>query len=261
MNIQEYNSAAWDGEAERGIEWCLPVGPEVIARARAGHWELKLTPLKNIPREWFPEDLNGIDVLCLASGGGQQSPVFAAAGAIVTSFDNSGKQLELDQLVADREGLQIRIEKGDAADLSRFEDGSFDLIFNPVSNLFFPDLGPVWREAFRVLRPGGSMFSGFMNPLMFMFENGGEAAETLVVNYPLPYSDIDSLPPEKLREKKAENLPMEFSHTLEDQIGGQLAAGFLITGFYEDRWRDDATTLNKFTPTSAAVKAVKPPLS
>src|SRR5215211_4788700 len=98
MDIREYNSAAWDKEVERGNEWTRAVGPEVIKEAREGRWEVLLTETKPVPREWFPE-MNGLEVLCLASGGGQQAPVLAAAGARVTVLDNSRQQLEQDRLV------------------------------------------------------------------------------------------------------------------------------------------------------------------
>src|SRR5688572_16054072 len=115
MNVFEHNSKAWDKYSEKGIEWSLPVSAEEIARARTGDWEIILTPLKPVPRDWFG-DVRGKRVLCLASGGGQQAPILAAAGAQVTSFDASGKQLEKDEFVARRENLEIRIEQGDAAD-------------------------------------------------------------------------------------------------------------------------------------------------
>ena len=138
MNIQEHNSAAWDALAENEIEWSVPVSSEQIEKARAGDWEVILTPIKSVPREWFGE-IKGKDVLCLASGGGQQAPILAAAGARVTSFDNSAKQLEKDKFVAERDNLEIKTEKGDAADLSRFADEAFDLIFHPCSNCFMAE--------------------------------------------------------------------------------------------------------------------------
>src|SRR5688500_118553 len=137
MDIQEYNSRAWDKAVDEADEWTLPVSHEVIERARKGDWSIVLTPEKAVPRDWLGEVL-GKEILCLASGGGQQAPILAAAGAVVTCLDNSAKQLEQDRLVAERENLHIQLEKGDAADLSRFADKSFDLIVNPCSNLFMP---------------------------------------------------------------------------------------------------------------------------
>jgi SAM-dependent methyltransferase len=117
-----------------------------------GDWELILTPNVPVPRTWFGE-VRGRDVLCLASGGGQQAPVLAAAGAKVTSYDLSDEQLAKDQLVAEREGLPLTTVRGDMARLTALSDASFDLIFHPVSNVFAEDVRPVWAECFRVLRP------------------------------------------------------------------------------------------------------------
>lgn len=259
MDVIKHNSAAWDKESNNGSEWSRPVSSEVIAAARRGDFSIILTPLRSVPRDWFPADLHGVDILCLASGGGQQAPVLAATGANVTCFDNSDAQLEKDNFVAERDGLTIKLEKGDAADLSRFPDASFDLIFNPASNVFFPDLEPVWLECHRVLRPGGTMLVGFMNPAMFIFDMDlAEDEGRLEVKNRLPYSDLHSLSAEDAQKRIAANETMEYSHSLETQIGGQIAAGFVITGLYEDYWSDEATPLNKYMPTSIATRALKP---
>jgi SAM-dependent methyltransferase len=258
INIQEHNSTAWDREVDISCEWTVPVDSETIAAARRGDWTLRLAPLRPVPREWFG-DIVGKDLLCLASGGGQQAPKLAAAGAKVTSFDNSAKQLEQDMLVAEREGLNIRIEKGDAADLSRFADGSFDLIYNPCSNLFMPDLKPVWAECFRVLRPGGTLLVGFVKPELFIFDLEKEENEGVIeVRFKLPYSDVDSLTEAELQAKIESGEPLEYSHTLEDQIGGQTATGFHIVGLFEDYWADSERPLNGYFPNFVATRAVKP---
>src|SRR6516164_11247145 len=166
-----HNRAAWDREVASGNEWTQPVGPEVIARARAGDWSVVLIGYRAVPRGWFPAELAGLEVLCLASGGGQQGPVLAAAGAAVTVLDNSPAQLARDRLVAEREGLRLRTVQGDMADLSAFPEGGFGLVFHPCSNCFVPDVRPVWREAFRVLRPGGVLLAGFCNPALYLFDD------------------------------------------------------------------------------------------
>ena len=164
MNLRDYNRTAWDRAVERGSEWTLPVSPADVAAARRGEWQIILTPTKPVPRAWFP-NLTGADLLGLASGGGQQGPLLAAAGANVTIFDNSPQQLAQDALVAEREGLLIRTVEGDMRDLSIFADASFDLIVNPCSNLFVDDVRIVWREAYRVLRPGGVLMAGFRSTI------------------------------------------------------------------------------------------------
>lgn len=260
MNIIEHNSKAWDKEVSSGENpWTQAISSEVIEKARNGEFSIVLTPNLPVPRDWFPSDFKGIDILGLASGGGQQMPILAALGANVTSFDNSAKQLEQDKFVAEREGLEIKLEKGDAADLSRFADESFDLIWHPCSNCFMPNIEPVWREAFRVLRKGGAMLSGFHNGFLFIFDRFKDEYEGILeVRHALPYSDLTHLTAEQ-RQKFIENgETLEFGHTLEQQIGGQIKAGFVIAGFFEDYWSDSATALNKYAPTFIATKAIKP---
>ena len=257
MDIQGYNRDAWDKEVERGNQWTVPVGPDVIEAARRGQWEVLLTNTKPAPKAWFPE-MEGADVLCLASGGGQQAPVFAAAGAQVTVFDNSPAQLAQDRLVAGRESLGLRTVQGDMRDLSNFADGSFDLVFHPVSNLFVPEVRPVWAEAFRVLRRGGTLLAGFLNPVNYIFDlELADSTGELRVRYELPYAAPTSLGEESLKAQIERGEPLEFSHTLEDQIGGQIDAGFVISGFYEDRHGGD-DPLAAYMPTLIATRATKP---
>ena len=197
MDIQGYNRDAWDKEVERGNQWTVPVGPDVIDAARQ------------------------------------------------------------DRLVAERDSLTLEAVQGDMADLSRFADESFDLVFHPVSNLFVPDVRPVWAEAFRVLRRGGSLLAGFLNPAVYIFDlELADRTGELRVRYALPYADATSLDEEERRRKVDGGEPLEFSHTLEDQIGGQIEAGFLIAGFYEDRHRDDPVAAHM--PTFIATRAIKP---
>src|SRR6516165_992366 len=186
-----HNRAAWDREVASGNEWTRPVGPEVVARAREGDWPVVLIGYEPVARDWFLAELAGAAMLCLASGGGQQGPVLAAAGASVTVFDNSPAQLARDEEVAAREGLAIRTVLGDMRDLGAFADASFDVVFNPVSNVFCPELAPVWRESFRVLRPGGLLLTGFLNPDIYLFDEAALERDELVVRHPLPYSSLD----------------------------------------------------------------------
>jgi SAM-dependent methyltransferase len=194
-------------------------------------------------------------MLALACGGGQQGPIFAAAGATVTVFDNSPRQLDRDREVARREGLEnLRTVEGDARDLSMFANESFDFIFHPVSNLFIPEIRPIWQEAYRVLRHGGTLLAGFMNPIFYLFDFDLAEKGILEVKYKLPYADLDH--PE-VRDRQMQNgWPLEYSHSLTDQLAGQTEAGFHLIGFYEDQ--HNGTEISAYTPTYLATRALKP---
>lgn len=233
MDVLLYNRDAWDKEVGNQNVWTVPVDSDRVMRARQGEWSVVLTPRRPVPREWFP-DLEGATVLCLASGGGQQGPLLAAAGARVVVFDNSARQLGQDRLVAERDGLDIETIQGDMADLSCFGDEGFDLVFHPCSNCFSETIRPVWCECFRVLRPGGTLLAGFANPLLFCFDREKEAHGVLELKYPVPYSDVTSLRDDERARLLEPGEPLCFGHSLEDQIGGQLEAGFVLTALYED---------------------------
>jgi SAM-dependent methyltransferase len=257
-DIRRYNRHAWDRQVETRNPWTVPVGEREISAARQGQWEILLTPSKPVPREWFPQ-LNRLDVLCLASGGGQQAPILAAAGAIVTVLDNSPRQLAQDRFVAERESLTIITVEGDMADLSMFSADSFGLIVHPVANCFVPRIRPVWAEAYRTLRSGGILLAGFANPVRYLFDlELAERDNILQVRYRLPYSDVESLTEQEKQQYIEAGDPLEFSHTLEDQIGGQLDAGFVVTGFYEDAYGESVgDPLSKYMPSFIATRAIK----
>jgi SAM-dependent methyltransferase len=257
MDVRAYNRAAWDRQVETGNRWTVPVDADRIARARAGDWSVVLTPLRPVPGVWFPP-LEGARVLALACGGGQQAPILAALGARVTVLDNSPRQLQRDAEVASREGLEIDLLEGDMRDLSALSDASFDLVFHPVSNCFVPDIRSVWREAARVLRPGGTLLAGFCNPIVFLTDPVLEADGILRIKSKVPYSDLEALSEAERRTAAAAGEPLAFGHSLEDQIAGQIEAGFVITGFYEDTQDPALDLLSRFVPGYIATRAVKP---
>ena len=254
-DVFSLNRRAWDAQVENENPWTVPVTPEEIEAARRGDWRIVLTPTKPVPRSWFP-DLDGARILCLASGGGQQGPILAAVGAEVTVFDASPKHLEIDRMVAAREGLELVTIEGDMANLGEFADESFDLVVHPVSNSFVPDIQPVWAECARVLRPGGDLLAGFTNPLRYLFPYDLEyESDLLCVAHRIPYSDLESLTDEQKRQMVEAGEPFEFSHTLSDQIAGQILAGFVLTGFYEDIYHPDEDRLSKYIPSFIATRA------
>jgi len=259
MEIFDLNKDAWDHAVDEGDNpYTGAVSPEEIAKAKQGEWSVYLSDCKPVPHTWFPV-LNGLKVLCLASGGGQQIPIFAALGAEVTLLDASPKQLAQDEYVAKRDNLNIRIIEGDMADLSAFEDRSYDLIFNPPSTMFVPELAPIWRECYRVVNEGGLLMTGFMNPDEFIFDYIAiDEKGVLEVTHSLPYVEHETLSQEVL-EQRIQNIEMfHFSHTMETQLGGLMKAGFVITDFFEDsRPAEDGNPIRYYMPSYYVARAQK----
>lgn len=261
MDVNEYNRNAWNLQSQEGdCQWSTPFPEQKIEAARKGNWEVHLSPGKPVPREWFPSSLEGCEILCLASGGGQQAPLFAAAGARVTSVDHSDVQLEKDIEMARRHGLEIETLHADMADLPALAEGRYDLVFNPVSNVYCPELPPIWNGCARVLKQGGELLSGFMNPAFYLFDHDAiEQGAAMEIVYPLPYSDLESRPAEELENLLTANLSLEYSHSWESQLGGQTDAGLAIVGFYEDGWQIEATPLHDYFPLFGVSRARKLP--
>lgn len=257
MDFTRHNEEAWNRRVDTGCRWTLPASREAIARARSGDWNIVLTPQKPVPRDWFPS-LENARILCLASGGGQQAPILAAAGARVTVFDISRKQLDQDELVAQREHLFLEICKGDMRDLGCFGDESFDLIVHPCSNHCVDDVATVWRESYRVLKKGCSLLSGFTNPILYMIDEDLAAQEGILqIRHTIPYSDLEQLDEKALLDTLGKKEVLEFGHSLAQLVGGQLSAGFVITGFYEDSW-GTGELIDRYCSSFYATRALKP---
>ncbi len=254
MDIRSHNRAVWDTLGAQDCPWTRPVSADDVAAARRGAWQIFLTPTTPVPATWVPP-LVGCRVLCLASGGGQQGPLLAAAGASVTVLDFSAQQLARDQEVAERDGLHITLVQGDMTDLHMFANQSFDLIIHPVANVYIPDIAPLWQQAARVLRHDGLLLAGFMNPAIYIFDQDQLQEGKYIVRYPLPYSELTSLSEQERQQLIDAGDPLQFSHTLQAQIGGQLAAGFHLTDLYEDRRAGHP--LAAYLPTHIATRATR----
>ena len=243
------NSEVVDRWVDNGWEWSRPVDHETFLKAKAGEWAVVLTPTKPVPKRWFG-DLNGKKVLGLASGGGQQMPIFKALGAKCTVLDYSQRQLDQEKAVADREGYEIEIVLADMTKPLPFPDESFDLIFHPVSNCYIEDVLPVWGECARILKHGGILLAGLDNGLAYAFDD-----EEQTIIRKLPFNPLKD--PALYEMSLKDDWGIQFSHTVEEQIGGQLQAGLRLTDIFEDT--AGSGRLHDFNiPLFFATRVVKP---
>lgn len=243
------NARVIDRWVEEGWEWGRPIDHETYAAAQEGRWDVLLTPVKPVPHRWFGQ-LRGKKVLGLASGGGQQMPIFAALGAECTVLDYSPRQLESERAAAAREGYEIEIIRADMSKPLPFADESFDLIFHPVSNCYIREVRPLWRECCRVLKKGGVLLAGLDNGINFLFDDDEET----VVNT-LPFDPLAD--PEQMEQLRRSDCGVQFSHTLEEQLGGQLEAGLVLTDLYEDT-NGEGRLHERNIPSFVATRSVRP---
>jgi len=250
MDYTDINSKTIDKWVKNGWEWSVPISHEEYLKAKNGECNVLLTPTKFVPKNWFPE-LKDKKLLGLASGGGQQMPVFSALGAFCTVLDYSEKQLENEKFVADREAYKIEIIKADMTKKFPFPDKTFDIIFHPVSNSYIEDVHHVWNECFRVLKNGGILMAGLDNGINYLFDDDEKSLE--IINK-LPYNPLKNKELYKTLEKSDDGI--QFSHTLEEQIGGQLKAGFILKDLYEDY--NNCGLIKDYIPTFVATLSLKP---
>lgn len=249
MKYQDINAETIGRWIEEGWEWGKPIDHETYLQAKNGNWDVKLTPIRFVPHAWFG-DLKGKRVLGLASGGGQQMPIFAALGAKCTVLDYSTKQLESEKTVAAREGYDIEIIRADMTEPLPFAEASFDLIFHPVSNCYVEKVEPIWQECARVLKKGGVLLAGVDTILNYIVDTNDESR----IIHRMPFNPLADA--SVMKELEEDDCGVQFSHSLEEQLGGQIKAGFILTDLYEDK-NSEGFLSEMNIPCYIATRAVK----
>ena len=229
MDAKEINRIAWNNEVEKRNYWTIPVNHEEILDARKKEIKIHLTPMKYMPPSFL--EGTGKRTLLLGGGGGQQGPLLAAYGKSVTVVDISERQLENDQIVCEREDLEITTVNADMCSLDFIEDGSFDFVMIPESINFISELDKLYSEVDRVLKKDGVLIISFANPALYIFDVKKLERGKLKIKYTLPFNSEVSLSRKEI-ERKFDT--MEYSHTLDEIIGGLLKRNFTVIDFYTD---------------------------
>jgi ubiquinone/menaquinone biosynthesis C-methylase UbiE len=264
--IKEFQRAAREKESYT-VPW-LNLDQEAYRAYREGLSQTLPDPLEIDPADLMMfEKVNGLDVLCLAGGGGQQSALFSLLGARVTVFDLMREQLAGDQTAADFYGYSIRTVQGDMRNLSLLADSSFDRVYQPISTLYTPDLPAVYAGVARVLRPGGLYYSDYTFPLLYMTRNTGWDGSAYTLRVSQPYRRGEILETPDGRASFSEGQPIgEYHHLLSDIINGLIQAGLAINGLWESPRPNPSTVedipgtenhLNRFIPFGISVVAQK----
>ncbi|MBA3313439.1 MAG: class I SAM-dependent methyltransferase [Planctomycetota bacterium] len=227
MNYRRVNAAAYDRMVEGGSVFAKVASDEEVAE-----------PLKVLDgRGWLPASVAGLNVLCLAAGGGWQSILYAAAGARVTVVDLSTEMLRLDEREAKRRGYAVTLHEGSMDDLVMLADATFDIVHQPVSTCYVPDIEAAYREIARVLRDDGLYISQHKQPTSLQLTHRTAEGQYVVgLEYyregPLPTTEDDSY---------RESGTVEYLHRWEQIVGGLCRSGFVLEDLTEP-YRADRTS-------------------
>ena len=227
QTVYEHNRRVWDARVRQQLTFTKPVEDDDFS-----------DPLGTVDGPgWLGGDIRGCMVLCLASGGGRQAPLYAAAGAHVTVVDISPAMLELDRSVAAARGFEINTVETSMDNLTAFDDATFDIVIQPVSTCYVPHILPVYKEVARVAKPRGLYISQHKQPTSLQADTertsrGYELTELYYGDDPLP---------QVVGSPHREEGTLEFLHRWEELIGGMCRAGFVIEDLLEPRHaRSDA---------------------
>lgn len=241
--ILDHNARAWDRLATTRAALAQPAADQAFADPRG--W---LGGGRG--RSWLPERLEGLEVLCLAAGGGKHGPLYAAAGARVTVVDLSPAMLELDRQVARERKIDLAVVQGSMDDLAMLGVGRFDLIIHPVSTCYVPDVGRVFREVARVTKAGGLYVSQHKAPVSLQATLEAGPAGRYELRFPVTHPEpLPSELPSRLREPGTQ----EFIHSLSAVLGGICAAGFTIEDVCEPDHTQPGAAVGSFAHRAAFV--------
>jgi SAM-dependent methyltransferase len=224
-NPIEHNRRIWDERARRHQTHTQPVSDQDFENARALVDECG----------WLPPSLKGLRVLCLAAGGGRHAPLLAFLGADVTVVDISGQMLDLDRKVSVARNLSVRIVQTSMDNLSMLPRAAFDLILQPVSTCYVPDISAVYLQVAQISAPGALYISQHKQPASLQ---GSSLPGPLGYVMTHPYYRSTPLPPEINGLEHREAGTLEFIHRWEDLVGGLCRRGFVVEDLVEPRHAD-----------------------
>lgn len=221
------NKKWWEEKVENSSVFTKPwlgIDVKILKKYANGKLKEPSWPINDIYPATILNNVANKDVLCLASGGGQQSAIFGLLNANVTVIDLSERQLENDKLAANHYGYKVSTFQGDMCDLSFLSNNSYDLVYQPPSMGYIHDINKVYSNVSRILRPGGLYRVDAQNPQSRFTHRLSWNGEGYLISE--PYST-------KKKQRADDKEVIEFRHGLDDIFNGLLKNSFEIMSVHE----------------------------
>lgn len=233
MGIQDEigatNERHWERMVREGCEFTRPwldLDRTLLRRYAQGQRDGVPASLLDLYPASLLAGVEGQEVLCLASGGGQQSAIFGLLGARVTVVDLSEGQLAGDRTAADHYGYEVTTVRADMRDLSCLPEASFSLVFQAPSMAYIPDVGQVYAQVARVLRQQGVYRVCFTNPATEFVDWNSWDGEGYRIT--LPYAARVEPPEGDEPDGVEPDGSMQFRHYMDDIFNGLIGVGLSI---------------------------------
>ena len=167
--------------------------------------------------------VRGKSVLEVGCGAAQFGIELAKRGARVTGIDLSAEQLRHARANVKAAGVDYRIERGNAEDLSRFRSGTFDIVTSDFA-VGFIDIDRLFPEVGRVLKPGGFCAFSWASPIIDCMTFGGSAP---VLAFVRSYFDREPF------VEGGQDPTYEFKRTYGDWVRSFARAGLILEDLIE----------------------------
>lgn len=199
--------------------------------------------------------LAGRRVLDLGCGAGSASVAIARRGARVIAVESSTARLTQARHAAEIAGVKVEFHHSDLADLAFLRADSVELVVAVYSLSSVQDLGRVFRQLHRVMRPDGALVLSVPHPLALMLEADNDEQQS-------PYLTRSTWSDQAITWRSGGDEGITHVHQIGDIFTTLLRSNFRVDAMVEppvlhDRVSVHSSPLRDWVPSTLVVRARK----
>jgi ubiquinone/menaquinone biosynthesis C-methylase UbiE len=199
--------------------------------------------------------LEGRRVLDLGCGAGATSIGVARRGARVIAVEPSTARLTQARHAADVAGVKVEFHHSDLADLAFLRADSIELVLAVYSLAGVQDLGRVFRQLHRIMRPGAALVMSLPHPMSLMLEADPDEQSS-------PYLTRTAWSDQAVTWRSGGDEGVTHLHQVGDVFTTLLRSNFRVDAIVEPPAEPDRTSLHSsplrdWVPSTLIVRARK----